>query len=80
MDELKEYMTLADGWVGGKWRAKGTPVMMTARAAQYENVTLQPDAEPKVELTGSLDDPLDKNAGLAEKAATETKKRGRGRK
>lgn len=77
MEKPQDYIANADGWIAGKWRAKGTPLQMTAHAAKYEQVTLASDAGPKVELTGALDDPLVKSTGLAAKAQAETKKRTR---
>lgn len=76
----KDYVTKADGWTAGKWRAKGDPLVLTEAQAKYENVTLASDAGPRVELTGSLDDPTVKSSGLALRAKTETEKRGRGKK
>ncbi len=36
----RDYITTADGWTAGQWRAKGSPVSLTERQAQYENVAL----------------------------------------
>ncbi len=36
----RDYVTTADGWTAGQWRAKGSPVSLTERQAQYENVAL----------------------------------------
>lgn len=70
-----KYTAIADGWVAGKWRAKGSPVELTEKQAKYENVRRATDAGPKVELTGSLDDPIVRSSGLAEKAKDEAAKR-----
>ncbi|MCW8843606.1 MAG: hypothetical protein OQK00_09345 [Rhodobacteraceae bacterium] len=77
MSEKQEYTVKADGWVAGKWRPKGSTVPMTSAEAKYENVALETEEGPKVELTGSLDDPTVKSTGLAEKAKAETTKRSR---
>lgn len=36
----QDYVTTADGWTAGQWRAKGSPVSLTERQAHYENVVL----------------------------------------
>jgi len=38
MSKKLDYVTLADGWVADKWRAKGSIVTMTEAQAKYENV------------------------------------------
>ena len=38
MSKKLEYVTLADGWVADKWRAKGSVVPLTEAQAKYENV------------------------------------------
>ena len=80
MNVKQDYTVKADGWVTGKWCAKGSIVSLTPAEAKYENVSLKKDETPKVELTGSLDDPTVKSTGLAEKAKAETAKRSRTRK
>lgn len=76
MVEVLEYKVVANGWVAGQNHKKGDIVELTAQAARYENVErVVEKADPKVELTGSLDDPLVKSTGLAKKADDETKKR-----
>lgn len=80
MSKKQDYTVKADGWVAGKWRARGSTVSLTAAEAKYENVTLKKDEGPEVELTGSLDDPTVKSTGLADKAKAETTKRGRTKK
>ena len=40
MNKPQDYIAKADGWIAGKWCAKGTPLQMTAHAAKYEQVTL----------------------------------------
>lgn len=80
MIKKQDYSVNADGWVAGKWRARGSIVSLTTAEAKYENVTLKKDEGPKVELTGSLDDPTVKSTGLADKAKAETTKRSRSNK
>lgn len=41
MSKTVDYIVKADGWVAGKWRARGAVVKLTAAAAKYENVTLK---------------------------------------
>ncbi len=36
----RDYVTTADGWTAGQWRAKGDTVSLTERQAKYENVAL----------------------------------------
>jgi len=55
-------------------------VSLTEAEAKYENVALKNDEGPKVELTGSLDDPTVKSTGLADQAKAETAKRSRTKK
>ena len=38
MNEKQDYITKADGWVAGKWRAKGSPLSLTSTQAKYESV------------------------------------------
>lgn len=66
------YTVRADGWVAGKWRARGSAVSLSAAEAKYENVTPKKDA-----LTGSADDPAVKSTGLAGQAKADPAKRGR---
>lgn len=73
MDDVLDYVTLADGWVAGVWHKKGSDVRLTARQAQYENVAQKP---AQVDLVGSLDDPTVKSSDLPGKAKV-TAKRGR---
>lgn len=80
MRKKQDYTVKADGWVAGKWRARGSTVSLTEAEAKYENVALKKDEAPKVELTGSLDDPTVKSSGLAAQAKAEEDKRGRAKK
>jgi len=80
MNNLQTYTVKTDGWVAGKYRKAGDPVSLTARQAQYENVTLETDDGPEVKLTGSLDDPLVKKTGLAAKEKVEAVKRSKSKK
>ncbi len=75
MNDVKTYIVNANGWVAGKYRKAGDPVSLTARQAQYENVTLATDDGPEVKLVGSLDDPLVKSTGITTKEKSETAKR-----
>lgn len=74
-ETLNTYVVTANGWTHRKWRKIGDEVKMTTAQAKYETVTLKPEDGPQVEIVGSLDDPLVKSSGLAEKASDETKKR-----
>lgn len=40
MAKSSDYIVNADGWVAGKWRARGSVVSMTPNAAKYENVSI----------------------------------------
>ena len=80
MSKKQDYTVKADGWVAGKWRARGSTVSLTEVEAKYENVTLKTVEAPKVEMTGSLDDPTVKSSGLADKDKVEEDKRGRAKK
>lgn len=80
MSKKQDYTVKADGWVAGKWRARGSTLPLTEAEAKYENVALKKDEGPKVESTGSLDDPTVKSSGLADQAKAEEDKRGRAKK
>lgn len=80
MSIKQDYTAKADGWIAGKWRARGSTVSLTEAEAKYENVALTKEEGPKVELTGSLDDPTVKSTGLADQAKAETAKRSRPKK
>lgn len=77
MSAKQDYTVKADGWVAGKWCAGGSTVSLTEAEAKYENVAQEKDEGPKVELTGSLDDPTVKSTGLADQAKAESAKRSR---
>lgn len=52
MTRTREYVVEADGWVAGRWRARGSLLMLSDPQAKYENVTLKPEAAPKTGGTG----------------------------
>ena len=46
MSDKQDYTVLADGWVAGKWRARGTTVSLTSAEAKYENNVVLQDPAP----------------------------------
>ncbi|MBF9049886.1 hypothetical protein GTA62_13065 [Roseobacter sp. HKCCD9010] len=76
MNEKKDYTVKADGWVAGKWRAKGSTVSLTAVEAKYENVTL---VLIGIDLAGGADETVVTEIS-ADKAKAETNKRSRTKK
>lgn len=80
MSKKQDYTVKADGWVAGKWRARGSTLSLTEAEAKYENVALKKAEGPKVEPTGSLDDPITKSTGLTDQAKAEEDKRSRTKK
>lgn len=80
MSKKQDYTVKADGWVAGKWHARGSTVSLTESEAKYENVALKKAEAPKVEVTGSLDDPTVNSSGQADQAKAEEDKRGRAKK
>lgn len=46
MSDKQDYTVLADGWIAGKWHAKGTTVSLTRAEAKYENNLVLQNAAP----------------------------------
>lgn len=80
MSKKQDYIVRADGWVAGKWQARGSTVSLTKEQAKYENVTLKKDEAPKVSPGGSPDDLTGKALVPADKVAAEEDKRSRAKK
>lgn len=84
MTGKQEYVTRADGWIAGRWRAKGSAVSLTDAEAKYENVTRKSADRQKPDPVNPVAEPALKSDGLSEpvtdKLKADDSKRGRDRK